>query len=83
MGVFRDLAELIYDVVQEDLKREKEILEERRREEEIKRYHKNKIEQEKLEQERLERQAYWDQLYDDPTSVMICPFGWSPFGIYL
>lgn len=83
MGVFRDLAELICDVVDEDLKREKEILEERRREEEIKRYHKNKIEQEKLEQERLERQAYWDQLYDDPTSVMICPFGWSPFGIYL
>lgn len=83
MGVFRDLAELIYDVVQEDIKREKEILEERRREEEIKRYHKNKIEQERLEQERLERQAYWDQLYDDPTSVMICPFGWSPFGIYL
>lgn len=83
MGVFRDLAELIYDVVQEDIKREKEILEERRREEEIKRYHKNKIEQERLEQERLERQAYWDQLYKDPTSVMICPFGWSPFGIYL
>lgn len=83
MGVFRDLAELICDVVDEDLKREKEILEERRREEEIKRYHKNKLEQEKLEQERLERQAYWDQLYEDPTSVMICPFGWSPFGIYL
>lgn len=83
MGVFRDLAELIYDVVQEDMKREKEFLEARRREEEIKRYHKNKLEQERLEQERLEQQAYWDQLYDDPTSVMICPFGWSPFGIYL
>ena len=37
MGVFRDLAELIYDAVQEDMKREKEFLELRRREEEIKR----------------------------------------------
>ena len=83
MGVFRDLAELIYDAVQEDMKREKEFLELRRREEEIKRYHKNKLEQERLEQEELERQTYREQLYKDPTSVMICPFGWSPFGIYL
>lgn len=83
MGVFRVLAELICDAVDEDIKRGKEILEERRREEEIKRYHKNKIEQEKLEQERLELEAYREQLCEDPTSVMICPFGWSPFGIYL
>ena len=83
MGVFRTFAELVYDAVQEDMKREKEILEARRREEEIKRYHKNKLEQERLEQERLEQEAYWEQLYKDPTSVMICPFGWSQFGIYL
>jgi hypothetical protein len=83
MSIFREIAELIYEVAQEDYEHNKKILEERRRLEEIKRYHKNKLEQERLEQERLERQVYWDQLYDDPTSVMICPFGWSPFGIYL
>ena len=83
MGVFRTFADLVWDAVEEDIKREKEILEARRREEEVKRYHKNKSLEEQLKQEQLEHDLYREQLYKDPTSVMICPFGWSPFGIYL
>ena len=33
--------------------------------------------------ERKERERYWTQYCNDPDSVKICPYGWSPFGFYL
>ena len=38
---------------------------------------------EKQQQEKLKLEQYRKEYHKDPTSVMICPFGWSPFGIYL
>ena len=83
MSVFKEFAELVYDAydimtswedeVEAYKKHEREAIERRLSEE--------RLITESLEQE--ERETYWNQFLDDPTSVMICPFGWSPFGIYL
>lgn len=35
-----------------------------------------------MKKEKEEHKLYYQQYLEVPTSVMICPFGWSPFGIY-
>ena len=83
MSVFKEFAELVYDAYNIMTSWEDEV-------EAYKKYEREAIER-RLSEERLitesleqeERETYWNQFLDDPTSVMICPFGWSPFGIYL
>ena len=83
MSIFREFAELIYDAYNymaswED---EVEVYKKIEREAAEKRLSEERHIAESLE--RKEREAYWNQYLEDPTSVMILPFGWSPFGIYL
>lgn len=83
MSIFREFAELIYDAYNylaswED---EVEVYKKIEREAAERRLEQERRITESLE--RKEREAYWNQYLEDPTSVMILPFGWSPFGIYL
>jgi hypothetical protein len=83
MSIFREFAELIYDAYNYMSSWEDEV--------EAYRKHEREATERRLSEEhriaesleRKEREAYWNQYLDDPTSVMILPFGWSPFGIYL
>ena len=83
MSVFKEFAELVYDAygIMTSLEDEVEAYRKHEREAAEKRLSEERRIAESLE--RKEREAYWNQFLDDPTSVMICPFGWSPFGIYL
>ena len=83
MSIFREFAELIYDAYNYMTSWEDEV--------EVYKKIEREAAERRLEQERRiaesierkEREAYWNQYLEDPTSVMILPFGWSPFGIYL
>lgn len=79
----KGMADFFYRLIEEgvkhDMKIQKEIDAENRKKEIEKQ--KKKIEQLKIED--AEREEWHRQYWEDPTSVMICPFGWSPFGIYL
>lgn len=70
---------LLKQMVKDDIQYQKESHERFLKEQE----EKKKREAEQRELEEMERLQYRQELEDDPTSVMICPFGWSPFGIYL
>lgn len=83
MSIFRDIAEMIYEAYDanehwntEVDKYRAQIAEEDARECQMKR-------QLKDARERKERERYWTQFCNDPDSVKICPYGWSPFGLYL
>lgn len=83
MSIFREFAELIYDAYNYMASWEDEVEVYKKIEREAA---ERRLEQERRiaeSLERKEREAYWNQYLEDPTSVMILPFGWSPFGIYL
>lgn len=83
MSIFREFAELIYDAYNYMASWEDEVEVYKKIEREAA---ERRLEQERRiteSLERKEREAYWNKYLEDPTSVMILPFGWSPFGIYL
>lgn len=87
MSIFRDIAEMIYEAYDanerwnaEVDKYRAQIAEEKAREDARKRREKQQL---KEALERKERERYWQQQFNDPDSVKICPYGWSPFGFYL
>lgn len=83
MSIFREFAELIYDAYNYMASWEDEVEVYKKIEREAA---ERRLEQERRiteSLERKEREAYWNQYLEDPTSVMILPYGWSPFGIYL
>lgn len=83
MSIFREFAELIYDAYNYMASWEDEVEVYKKLEHEAA---ERRLEQERCiaeSLERKEREAYWNQYLEDPTSIMILPFGWSPFGIYL
>ena len=83
MRMFKEFAKFMNDVLNIMTSWEDEV--------EAFRKYEREVEETRKEQERRiaeyieqkEREAYWEQYAEDPTSVMILPFGWSPFGIYL
>lgn len=83
MSIFKIFANLVVNAYYEQYMHDAEANRERaaklRKAEETKR----QIIMERLEIEEAAHNAYRKALYEDPTSVMICPFGWSPFGFYL
>ena len=83
MSIFKEFAELIYDAYTYMTSWEDEVEVYKKLEREAT---ERRLEQERRiaeSIERKEREAYWNQYLEDPTSVMILPYGWSPFGIYL
>lgn len=80
MGAFGEaMNELHKLLVKEDMEHYHEMIEQKQKEAREKA--EKKAEQYRRELE--EHNLYYEQYLEDPTSVMICPFGWSPFGIYL
>ena len=81
--MFRALGEELYELhkqlVKEDMKRCQEMREQRQKEAR----EKAEKEAEKYRKELEEHNQYYREYLEDPTSMMSCPFGWSPFGIYL
>lgn len=73
---FNDLVE---EGVKEDMKHYHKMIEQKQKEAR----EKAEKEAEQYRKELEEHNQYYREYLDDPTSVMICPFGWSPFGIYL
>lgn len=81
--MFRALGEAMYELhkqlVKEDMKHYYEMREQKQKEA------REKAEKaaEQYRKELEEHNQYYREYLEDPTSMMICPFGWSPFGIYL
>lgn len=83
MSIFRDIAEMIYEVYDANERWNAEVDKYRAQiagEDARKRREKQQL---KEARERKERERYWTQFCNDPDSVKICPYGWSPFGLYL
>ena len=86
MIVFIDteaISSFFSDLLKEQVKQDMKYSQELKKYE----YEKQKLKEqkrlEKMKKEEEEHKLYYEQYLEDPTSVMICPFGWSPFGIYL
>jgi prephenate dehydrogenase len=81
--MFRALSETLYELnkqlVKEDMEHYHKMIEQKQKEAR----EKAEKEAEQYRKELEEHNQYYREYLDDPTSVMICPFGWSPFGIYL
>lgn len=83
MGVFNEFATVVYEAYQEMVDWENKV--ELYKKEE----YKAREEREKQERcindalERKRREQYWKMYWEDPSSVMILPYGWSPFGFYI
>jgi hypothetical protein len=77
------IGKLFSDLIDESVKADIEYYQKIKKRE----FEKQKLEEkkrlEKMKKEEEEHDLYYEQYLKDPTSVMICPFGWSPFGIYL
>ena len=65
----------LLEVKESEVRHELEINKQRDIERQRKKEHKYL---EKLKKEKEEHNQYYNEYCKDPTSVMICPFGWSP-----
>ena len=87
MSIFRDIAEVICEAYNANERWNAEVDKYRAQiaeEDARKRREKQQLQEARQEAlERKERERYWTQFYNDPNSVKICPYGWSPFGFYL
>lgn len=83
MSIFRDIAEVIYEAYDANERWNAEVdkYKAQMAEEDARKRREKQLLKEALE--RKERERYWTQFRNDPDSVKICPYGWSPFGFYL
>lgn len=83
MSIFRDIAEIIYEAYDANGRWNAEVDKYKAQiaEEDVRKKREKQQLKEALEQK--EREQYCTQLCNDPDSVKICPYGWSPFGFYL
>lgn len=83
MSIFRDIAEIIYEAYDANECWNAEVDKYRAQisEEDVRKRREKQQLKEVLE--RKEKEQYWTQFCNDPDSVKICPYGWSPFGFYL
>jgi hypothetical protein len=72
-------SDLLKEKVKEDMKHYQEVKKYEFEQQKLK----EQKRLEKMKKEEEEHKLYYEQYLEDPTSMMICPFGWSPFGIYL
>ena len=79
----KKLGNFLYDLIESESEHERKIQEkiENRRKAKLKEKREKKLK--KIADEEKKLNEWREQYCKDPTSVMICPFGWSPFGIYL
>jgi hypothetical protein len=83
MSIFRDIAEIIYEAYDANERWNAEVDKYRAQ---IAEKDARKIREKQQLKEAIERKGrelYWTQFFNDPDSVKICPYGWSPFGFYL
>lgn len=83
MSIFKEIAEILYEASQESLNWDEKVSkykEEQRNRDIIIQQENKKLKEAK---ERRYRELYWEQYWNDPDSVKILPYGWSPFGFYL
>lgn len=83
MSIFRDFAEMIYEAYEANERWNAEVDKYRAQIAEEDARKRREKQQLKEAIERKERERYWTQQFNDPDSVKICPYGWSPFGFYL
>ena len=83
MSIFRDIAEVIYEAYEANERWNAEVDKYRAQIAEEDARKRREKQQLKEAIERKERERYWTQQFNDPDSVKICPYGWSPFGFYL
>lgn len=83
MSIFRDIAEIIYEAYDANERWNAEVDKYRAQIAEADARKRRENQQLKEALERKEREQYWTQFYNNPDSVKICPYGWSPFGFYL
>lgn len=83
MSIFRDIAEMIYEAYDANERWNAEVDKYRAQMAEKDARKLREKQQFKESLERKDRERYWTQLYNDPDSIKICPYGWSPFGFYL
>lgn len=83
MSIFRDIAEMIYEAYDANERWNTEVDKYRAQIAEEDARKRREKQQLKEARERKERERYWTQFRNDPDSVKICPYGWSPFGFYL
>ncbi len=83
MSIFRDIAEMIYEAYDANERWNAEVDKYRALVAEKDARKRREKQQLKEALERKERERYWTQFRNDPDSVKICPYGWSPFGFYL
>ena len=83
MSIFRDIAEIIYEAYDANERWNAEVDKYRAQIAEEDARKRREKQQLKETLERKERERYWTQFYNDPNSVKICSYGWSPFGFYL
>ena len=83
MSIFRDIAEMIYEAYDANERWNAEVDKYRAQIAEEDARKRREKQQLKEALERKERELYRTQFFNDPDSVKICPYGWSPFGFYL
>lgn len=83
MSIFRDIAETIYEVYDANERWNAEVDKYRAQIAEEDARKRREKQQLKEVLERKEREQYWTQFCNDPDSIKIFPYGWSPFGFYL
>ena len=83
MSIFKDIAEVIYNAYDANERWDAEVDKYRAQIAEEDACKKREKQQLKEARERKEREQYWTQFLNNPDSVKICPYGWSPFGFYL
>lgn len=76
-------ADFLHDIIKSGVEHDLKIQKQREIEYAKKQKLKEQKRLEKMKKEEEEHLLYYRQYLEDPTSMMICPFGWSPFGIYL
>lgn len=77
------IGNFLYDLIESESHHEKKIQQKIENEHKAKLKEKREKKLKKIEYEEKKLNEWCEQYNEDPTSVMICPFGWSPFGIYL